>query len=211
MAKQRVLIVDDDEAIRTSTAESLARHDREVRTAESAMTALAGLDRWRPDVVLSDVRMPGIDGLELLQLLTERVPDADVIMMTAFDDMPTIVSAMRAGAVEFLVKPLDLGELRRTPRRHGSGPQDRATDRVEPSRRASRGECARARDHRAGNAPGARVTLRVGDGDDRPGRHPFGFRPEGHYHAMAEHRLRHRTRVGGRAQKGGALNGDWRS
>ena len=114
MAKQRVLIVDDDEAIRTSTAESLARHDREVRTAESATAALAGLDRWRPDVVLSDVRMPGIDGLELLQLLSERVPDADVIMMTAFDDMPTIVSAMRGGAVEFLVKPLDLRELRQT-------------------------------------------------------------------------------------------------
>ncbi|HTI63159.1 MAG TPA: sigma-54 dependent transcriptional regulator [Gemmatimonadaceae bacterium] len=114
MAKQRVLIVDDDEAIRTSTAESLARHDREVRTAESATAALTGLDRWRPEVVLSDVRMPGIDGLELLQLLTERLPDADVIMMTAFDDMPTIVSAMRAGAVEFLVKPLDLRELRHT-------------------------------------------------------------------------------------------------
>ena len=114
MAKQRVLIVDDDEAICTSTAESLTRHDREVRTAESATAALAGLDRWRPDVVLSDVRMPGLDGLELLQLLTERVPDADVIMMTAFDDMPTIVSAMRAGAVEFLVKPLDLRELRET-------------------------------------------------------------------------------------------------
>jgi DNA-binding NtrC family response regulator len=114
VTKQRLLIVDDDEAIRTSTAESLARHDREVRTAESATTALSGLDRWRPDVVLSDVRMPGLDGLELLQLLSERVPDADVIMMTAFDDMPTIVSAMRAGAVEFLVKPLDLGELRQT-------------------------------------------------------------------------------------------------
>jgi len=114
VAKQRVLIVDDDEAIRTSTAESLARHDREVRTAESATAALTGLDRWRPEVVLSDVRMPGIDGLELLQLLTERLPDADVIMMTAFDDMPTIVSAMRAGAVEFLVKPLDLRELRHT-------------------------------------------------------------------------------------------------
>ena len=114
MAKQRVLIVDDDEAIRTSITEALARHDRDVRAAENATTALSGLDRWRPDVVLSDVRMPGLDGLELLQLLAERVPDADVIMMTAFDDMPTIVSAMRAGAVEFLVKPLDLGELRQT-------------------------------------------------------------------------------------------------
>jgi DNA-binding NtrC family response regulator len=113
-SKQRILIVDDDEAIRTSTAESLVRHDREVRLADSASVALSGLDRWRPDVILCDVRMPGIDGPELLELLTERLPSADVIMMTAFDDMPTIVSAMRAGAVEFLVKPLDLHELRRT-------------------------------------------------------------------------------------------------
>jgi DNA-binding NtrC family response regulator len=111
---QRVLIVDDDEAIRTSTAESLVRHGRDVRVAEDAESALRGLDRWRPDVVLCDVRMPGIGGLELLQVLQERVPSADVIMMTAFDDMPTVVNAMRGGAVEFLVKPLDLHELRRT-------------------------------------------------------------------------------------------------
>jgi DNA-binding NtrC family response regulator len=113
-SKQRLLVVDDDEAIRASTAESLARHDREVRVAEDATRALNGLDQWRPDVVLCDVRMPGLNGLELLDLLTERVPSADVIMMTAYDDMHTVVSAMRAGAVEFLVKPLDLHELRRT-------------------------------------------------------------------------------------------------
>ena len=112
--KQRVLIVDDDEAIRTATAEALMRHDREVRTAEHAAAALGGLDRWRPDVVLCDVRMPGISGLELLELLQERLPSADVVMMTAYDDMPTVVGAMSAGAVEFFVKPLDLHELRRT-------------------------------------------------------------------------------------------------
>jgi two-component system response regulator AtoC len=114
VAKQRVLIVDDDDAIRVSTSQSLTRHDREIRIAESAPAALNGLDRWHPDVVLCDVRMPGMDGLALLELLTERLPSADVIMMTAFDDMPTIVTAMRAGAVEFLVKPLDLHELRLT-------------------------------------------------------------------------------------------------
>jgi DNA-binding NtrC family response regulator len=106
--------VDDDEAIRTATVESLARGHREVHSAADAEAALMGLDRWRPDVVLCDVRMPGLDGLELLGLLGERLPSADVIMMTAYDDMPTVVSAMRAGAVEFLVKPLDLHELRAT-------------------------------------------------------------------------------------------------
>src|SRR5688572_271547 len=113
-SRQRVLVVDDDEAIRTSAAEAIAKHDREVRTAESAAAALRGLERWTPDVVLSDVRMPDLDGLELLALLRERLPSSDVIMMTAFDDMPTVVAAMRGGAVEFLVKPLDLHELRRT-------------------------------------------------------------------------------------------------
>ena len=134
-SRQRVLIVDDDEAIRTSAAEAIAKHDREVRTAESAAAALRGLDRWTPDVVLSDVRMPDLDGLELLALVRERLPSSDVIMMTAFDDMPTVVAAMRGGAVEFLVKPLDLHELRRT--------VDRLfLDRAERSRRAPAADVA---------------------------------------------------------------------
>jgi DNA-binding NtrC family response regulator len=65
-----------------------------------------------PDVVLSDVRMPDVGGLALQDLLRERAPEVDVILMTAFDDMPTVVSAMRGGAVEFLVKPVSLSKLR---------------------------------------------------------------------------------------------------
>jgi len=108
------LIVDDDEAIRASMAESLRKSGREVRVAEGAAAALKHLSDWRAGVVICDVRMPDLGGLELLSILTERAADADVIMMTAFDDMPTVVSAMRGGAVDFLVKPVDLHELRRT-------------------------------------------------------------------------------------------------
>jgi two-component system response regulator HydG len=111
---QRVLIVDDDEAIRASMAESLRKSGREVRVAEGAAAALKHLSDWRAGVVICDVRMPDLGGLELLAILTERAADADVIMMTAFDDMPTVVSSMRGGAVDFLVKPIDLHELRRT-------------------------------------------------------------------------------------------------
>jgi DNA-binding NtrC family response regulator len=106
--------VDDDEAIRTSLAESLAKNGREIRVTSDSALALRELQSWRPDVIISDVRMPGLSGLELLELLGERVPEADVLMMTAFDDMPTVVTAMRKGAVDFLVKPIDLHELRRT-------------------------------------------------------------------------------------------------
>ena len=110
---RHLLIVDDDPTIRTSLAEALADNGTtEVRVAEGPHRALAMLDVAAPDVVLSDVRMPDMDGLAFLRVLRERAPSVDVILMTAYDDMPTVVSAMRAGAVEFLVKPLDLHHVR---------------------------------------------------------------------------------------------------
>ena len=108
---RRLLLVDDDPTIRTALADALASEDLEVASAESGAGALAMLDRFSPDVILTDVRMPDIDGIALLRLVRERVPDVDVVLMTAFDDMQTVVAAMRDGAVEFLVKPLDLSEL----------------------------------------------------------------------------------------------------
>jgi len=114
---KRILIVDDDATIRDSLSEALADNATDVRTAEDAERALALIDESLPDVVLSDVRMPGLDGLSLLKLLRERAPTVDVLLMTAFDDMPTVVSAMREGACDFLVKPLDLHDLRRVLKR----------------------------------------------------------------------------------------------
>jgi DNA-binding NtrC family response regulator len=110
---KRILLVDDDPTIRESLAEALADGATEVRTAETAERALALLADGSADVVVSDVRMPGLDGVALLRLVRERAPSVDVVLMTAYDDMPTVVSAMRDGAAEFLVKPLDLHELRR--------------------------------------------------------------------------------------------------
>jgi len=108
--KGRILLVDDDPAIRTSLAEALGEEGYEVRSAEDADRALASLQPV-PELVLSDVRMPGMSGLELLRLLRERAPELDVVLMTAYDDMPTVVAAMSAGAVDFLVKPLELRQL----------------------------------------------------------------------------------------------------
>lgn len=110
---RRLLIVDDDPVIRESLSDALSNNASSVQTADSAESALARVAGEGADVILSDVRMSGMDGVEFLQLLRERSCDSDVILMTAFDDMPTVVSAMRAGAAEFLVKPLDLHELRR--------------------------------------------------------------------------------------------------
>ena len=100
--------MDDDDEIRASLAAALAIDNAEVRTAESAETALASFADCTPDIVLSDVRMAGLDGIALLRTLKERAPTVDVILMTAYDDMPTVVAAMREGAADFLSKPLDL-------------------------------------------------------------------------------------------------------
>lgn len=105
--------MDDDATIRDSLGDALHNDATEVHVAESAEHALASLAAAIPDIVLSDVRMPGLDGLELLRILRERAPGVDVVLMTAYDDMPTVVTAMREGAVEFLVKPLDLHQLRK--------------------------------------------------------------------------------------------------
>ncbi|MFH1833492.1 MAG: response regulator, partial [bacterium] len=108
-----ILIVDDDARIRKSLTLGLGAVADEVRSAEDAEKALSALAESPADVVLADVRMPGMDGLQLLRILRERVPGVSVIMMTAFDDLPTVATAMREGAVDFMVKPLDLHQLRR--------------------------------------------------------------------------------------------------
>ncbi|MCK5412733.1 MAG: sigma-54-dependent Fis family transcriptional regulator [Gemmatimonadetes bacterium] len=114
---RRVLLVDDDPAILQSLGDALSDFGVEVETAASAEEALGNLSRAAPDLVVSDIRMPGMDGIELLQLVRERVPDVDVVLMTAYDDMPTVVRVMREGALDFLVKPIDLLELEQVVRR----------------------------------------------------------------------------------------------
>ena len=107
------MIVDDEAAIRESLAEALADQPGEVQTAADGKHALELLSRAAPDIVLTDVRMPEMDGLALLREIRRLMPQVDVVLMTAFDDMPIVASAMREGAADFLVKPLDLHVLRR--------------------------------------------------------------------------------------------------
>jgi DNA-binding NtrC family response regulator len=108
-----ILVVDDDARILTALSEALADEAADVRTAATAEAALGEVGRSAPDVVLSDLRMPGMDGIELLRLLRARAPATDVVIMTAYQDLPTVATAMREGAQDFLVKPLDLHQLRR--------------------------------------------------------------------------------------------------
>jgi len=115
--QRSILVVDDDERIRASLPGALRNEVEDVRIAADAGRALALLAERPADIVLTDVRMPGMDGLELLSLLRQRLPDVSVILMTAYDDLPTVAVAMREGAVDFLVKPLELNSLRAVVRR----------------------------------------------------------------------------------------------
>jgi DNA-binding NtrC family response regulator len=126
----RVLVVEDDGSVRETLAEILSDEGYAVDTAASAEQALGRLTDPAPDIVLSDVRMSGMSGLELLQLVRERVPGVDVVLMTAYEDMTTVAQAMREGAFDFLVKPLKLAQVRevmtrlledRSARRHSPG------------------------------------------------------------------------------------------
>jgi DNA-binding NtrC family response regulator len=112
MAQRTILIVDDDEEIRASLSDALSSGQTRVETAPNAETALTSIADRAPDLVLSDVRMPGTDGITLLGRIRDADPHLPVILMTAFDDLATVTTGMREGATEFLVKPIDLDRLR---------------------------------------------------------------------------------------------------
>jgi DNA-binding NtrC family response regulator len=108
---QRVLVVDDDRSIRETFEQHLGRSGYEVTTAPSAEEGLALVEREEPGLVITDVRMPGMDGIEFLRRVRASLDDVDVLVITAFEDMNTAVSAMKAGAYDYLVKPLDLDRI----------------------------------------------------------------------------------------------------
>ena len=103
-----VWIIDDDRSIRWVLEKSLARADIEFESFATADDALNALSHDMPQVVLSDIRMPGRSGLEFLQLLRQRHPLIPVIIMTAYSDLESAVSAFQGGAFEYLPKPFDI-------------------------------------------------------------------------------------------------------
>jgi len=107
----RILVVDDDSSIRRTFAHHLADGGHEVSVAPDATSALAQIGALDPALVITDVRMPGMTGLELLARVKESRPDIDVVVMTAHEDMRTAINAMKAGAYDYLVKPLDLDHI----------------------------------------------------------------------------------------------------
>lgn len=110
-AVRRILVVDDEEAIRTSLARFLRGRGFEVSTADSGVTALATLIQEKFVGVLCDIRMPHMTGLELVPKALAGDPDLAIVMLTAVNDAPTATEALGLGALDYLMKPVELTDL----------------------------------------------------------------------------------------------------
>ena len=107
----RVLIVDDDPDLRELIHDILVDQSYQVETAQDGQEALQKLASEPFSIVLTDLRMKGMDGLELLQHVTKKHPECNLLMMTAFGTVETAVEAMRQGAFDYLTKPIKTEEL----------------------------------------------------------------------------------------------------
>lgn len=107
-----ILIVDDEQSVAEAFTRFLKFDGHTAHVAGSGEDALRHLDQARPDLVVMDVRMPGMDGLQTLVEMRRRFPDLYVVIMTAFGTSQTSIDAIRAGAFDYLTKPLDLEHLR---------------------------------------------------------------------------------------------------
>ncbi len=105
-----LFIVDDEEIARAGISLALKKNYN-VQDFGTAEAALAALREQHPDLILLDIGLPGMSGIEALQIIKTEYPDILVIMITAFEDVQTVVSAMRLGAYDYIVKPLDMNGL----------------------------------------------------------------------------------------------------
>ena len=103
-----IWIVDDDESIRWVLEKALAREGLNTRSFSNVREVVDALQLGVPQVLVSDIRMPGESGLELLHMVKQRHPGLPVIVMTAFSDLDSAVAAFQGGAFEYLAKPFDL-------------------------------------------------------------------------------------------------------
>lgn len=115
---KKLLIVDDQCGIRLLLEEVFKEDFCETYQAENSRQALAIVSEQKPDVVLLDVKMPGMDGLEILRQMRRMGSDTKVILMTAYSELDIIEEAFKHGVVTYISKPFDIEEIRREVNRH---------------------------------------------------------------------------------------------
>lgn len=131
MDKHEIWVVDDDRSIRWVLERALQREAMDVRLFESAEQVLSALRQSSPGVLITDIRMPGSDGLQLLERMQADYVDVPVIIMTAHSDLDSAVSAYQGGAFEYLPKPFDVGEAVDLIKRAYQAYQEKLSEQVE--------------------------------------------------------------------------------
>src|SRR5262249_11643541 len=106
----QILVVDDEEAVCWALKKALGQEGHSVAVAASAEEAFERAEQRRPDAIVLDVRLPGLDGLQALGKLRQITEDAPGIVITAFGNLDTAVRAVEGGAFDYLAKPFDLGQ-----------------------------------------------------------------------------------------------------
>ncbi|MBW1863606.1 MAG: sigma-54-dependent Fis family transcriptional regulator, partial [Deltaproteobacteria bacterium] len=110
MIRYSIYVIDDEQSIREGVAMALEA-DYQVEAFPSAETAIEAISKHPPDLVLLDIGLPGMDGIEALREIKSLYPDVLVIMITAFEDIDTVISAMKLGAYDYVVKPIHMDGL----------------------------------------------------------------------------------------------------
>lgn len=111
MEKMKMMLVDDEERFLSTTKKLLVRKGYDVLTAASGVEALENLSAHNVHVVVLDVKMPGMDGIETLREIKKRFPLVEVIMLTGHATVEAAVDGLKAGATDYLMKPADIDEL----------------------------------------------------------------------------------------------------
>jgi two-component system response regulator AtoC len=111
MNKGKILIIDDEPSQLELLRMFLSRKGYIVKCTATASEGIEADKRFAPDVIILDIHLPDMDGLEALQCFKEKNPKANIIMITAYHDMETTVKAMKLGAYEYITKPIDVEEL----------------------------------------------------------------------------------------------------
>ncbi len=142
----KILVIDDERSIREHLEMFLQEKGFEVLSAENGETGIGLIHEQEPDILILDIRLPGMDGLEVLRRIKEENNTVSVIMITAFHDMETTIQAMRLGAYDYIHKPLDIDELERV--------IDKVVDNLRLSSSAEDLFTQTTRDYRADNIVG---------------------------------------------------------
>jgi two-component system response regulator AtoC len=107
----KILLAEDDEIMRISIYDSLRKHGWQVDEASDGLKAMALFEKQQYHLIISDIRMPGLDGLTLLQNVHRQSPDTDVIIMTAYGSVDDAIGCLRQGATDYILKPFNLDDL----------------------------------------------------------------------------------------------------